>query len=214
MAKKIIIADDHSLTRMGMSMICHDVFNEVIILECSSIADVIRNLQSHSDVDLMLLDNFFGDVSSIQYLELFKSDHYLPKTLMISLGNDDVFALRALKEGAKGYINKMAPFDEVKKAIKDVVLGDLYLPPRLLRQYIMLVSEDNDSERSPFENLSGREFQIALYLIRGMELKEIAIVMNLKPTTISTYKSRIFEKIGVSRQKDLWALGVQFGLDD
>src|SRR5690606_20534912 len=160
MGKKIVIADDHGITRMGLKLICEETFSDAVVIECSSIKELKEALLRENHIDLLILDNFLGDTATINCLAELKEKYNLPKTLMVSLGDDDVFALRAIKEGAHGYINKMVDAKEIRKAISDVIMGDFYLSSKQFTHYINYIHGKETNNKDPFKELSDREFQI------------------------------------------------------
>jgi two-component system, NarL family, invasion response regulator UvrY len=207
---KIIIADDHSVTRMGLTLYCKEIKSDVQVFECSEIKQIFDILKLHPDIDLLLLDLFFENVSSIQYIDVMKSSYYLPKTLVVSFGNDLFYGSRAIKEGAKGYINKMASEDDIKNAISNVMNDKYYMSPDLMSK---IIENKIGQNSSPFDELSTREFQVAVYILQGLSTTEIGTSMNLSQSTVSTYKNRLFTKLNIERDSELLKLANEYNIN-
>lgn len=207
---KIIIADDHSVTRMGLSLYCKEIKENVQVFECSEIKQIFEILKLHSDIDLLLLDLFFENVSSIQYIDIMKTNYYLPKTLVISFGNDLFYGSRAIKEGAKGYVNKMASEEDIKQAIYNVLNNKYYMSSELMST---IIENQLGQTTSPFEELSTREFQVAICVLQGMTTSEISDTMSLSQSTVSTYKNRLYSKLKIERESDLQKLASEYNIN-
>ncbi|HEY1046341.1 MAG TPA: response regulator transcription factor, partial [Bacteroidia bacterium] len=183
------------------------------IIECSSIQEVFTALKEHNDIDLMLLDVFFGNNSIIQQLDSMKTSNYLPPVLIVSMCDELIYGIRAVKAGAKGYINKMASEKDIKEAISTVALGGFYLSQELLSKYISISSSTGKVIDNPFDELSEREFQIAMFMIRGLDTSEISINLNLSMSAVSTYKNRVFTKLKVTKEIEVRKLANLYGID-
>jgi DNA-binding NarL/FixJ family response regulator len=207
---KIIIADDHSVTRMGLTLYCKEINDNVQIFECAEIKQIFEILKLHPDIDLLLLDLFFENVSSIQYIEIMKNNYYLPKTLVISFGNDLFYGSRAIKEGAKGFVNKMASEEDIKIAISNVLNNKYYMSSELMTK---IIENQIGQSESPFDGLSAREFQVAVYVLQGLSTSEISVCMNLGQSTISTYKNRLFAKLNIERDNELLKLANEYNIN-
>lgn len=213
--KKILISDDHSITRRGLTLCCQDVFEECQILECDSMECTFEKLRSGIKIDLLILDVYFGDVSSIHQIGVIKDIYPNLKVLIVSMGEDEIYGVRAMREGADGYVNKMSSEDEIKQAITTVILGGLYLTPKLQKISASLFNRKvNQITENPFEVLSAREFQVCLYLIKGLDVYEISDKINISSSTVSTYKSRIMTKLECKKLHDLKKMATQYNIKE
>ena len=134
------------------------------------------------------------------------------KVIVISAFNDDVYPMTLLKAGASGYITKNADTDEIKTAIETVLLGKVYVSPRLAQ--MMVVNGLSNQSESPLSLFSPRELQIAELITNGKRANDVAETLNISPKTINTYKYRIYEKLGVSNDVELTLAAVKHGLVD
>lgn len=210
---KILIADDHAVARKGLAFYCNDVFSAVEIYECENFSQIYDVLKEVSDIDLLILDIFFGELSSIHILPNIQNTYYLPNTLLISIGDEQIYGLRAIKNGVKGYINKLASSKEICEAMRLVASGKFYLPRNLMTKYIDVSSKDEMYLKNPFDELSDREFQVVIHLINGLQTYEIVKLMELNISTVSTYKRRIFAKLKLNKVHDLFKLAALYQVD-
>lgn len=211
---KIVIADDHGVTRKGMSIFCQESFKDCNIFECESIESLFRLLKQEKEIDLLILDIYFGEHSSLQQIGLLKSIYNGLKILVISMGDDEIYGVRAMREGVQGYVSKMSPDDEIKEAIQSVVSGTYYLSPKLRKISAGLFRNRSQfSIENPFLSLSSQEFHVCLYLLKGHDVYEIAQLMNLSTSTISTYKCRVLAKLEVRKMNELIKLAVEYNIE-
>lgn len=210
---KILIADDHSVVRCGMAIFCEEIAPGCEILESDSLDGVFKVLKDEKDVKLLILDVYFGVMSSIQQIGILKSLYPNLKILVISMGDDEIYGVMVMREGVQGYINKMSDGAEIKKAIRTVMLGEYYLSPQLQKVSAGMFSKKVvEVVENPFHNLSSREFHVCVYMLKGMDVYEIAEKINLNPSTVSTYKGRLMTKLGVKRISDLHRIAVMYNI--
>lgn len=209
--KTILISDDHSITRRGLMLCCKDIFENCQILECNSMECTFERLRSGTKIDLLILDVYFGNTSSIYQIGMIRELYPDLKILVLSMGEDDVYGVRAMREGANGYVNKMSSESEIKQAITTVMLGGFHLSPKLQEISASLFNpKSNQNNDNPFHILSAREFQVCLYLVKGLDVAEIADKVNISSSTVSTYKSRIMTKLECKKIHDLKKLATQY----
>ncbi|MHA3789658.1 response regulator transcription factor [Flavobacterium hauense] len=186
---KILIADDHSVVRQGVSLMLKDTFDHVEVEHADSFYETL-NFVKDVEFDLLLLDiNLPGgdNVSMIADVRGLQKDL---KILMFSAYEEEQYALRYLQAGAQGYINKLSSEDKIIEAVNEVVNGGVYFS----KSIDVVASKDIN----PLDTLSAREQEIAGMLVKGEGNLEIANKLGIGMSTVSTYKSRIFEKLGVN----------------
>ena len=197
---RILLADDHEIMRTGLKVFINSVIGFAVIDEAWDGDSVIKKVKQH-DYQLIILDvnmpatDAFGLISNILAI---KPDE---KILMFSMNPEDLYAKRYLQLGAKGYISKISPESDIKVALDNVLKGKKYVSPALQPTFDMDVTGKNLN--NPFENLSPREFEIVLHLIRGASLAEIGQALHLQTSTVGTHKARIFEKLHCSNIIDI-----------
>lgn len=195
--KRIILADDHSFIRLGLIQILKDEYPTVQIMEVSDGEMLIKEVALH-DWDLVISDLDMPGRSGLEALEqikLIKPD--LP-VLILSIYTEDLYAIRVLKAGASGYMNKSAAPNELINAIKRIQLGRKYITPEIAERLLLL-----KAYKLPHELLSNREFEIFKQLAMGKTVSQIADSLSLALTTISTHRSRIMEKLNLSTNAEL-----------
>ena len=196
--KKIILADDHSFIRLGLIQILKDEYPSVEIKEVEDGESLVKEVTLH-DYDLVISDLDMPGRSGLEALEqikLIKPD--LP-VLILSIYTEDLYAVRVLKAGASGYMNKNAAPYELIKAIQRIFLGRKYITPEIAEKLLIHI----DSDKKPHELLSNREFEIFKLLALGKTITQIADSLSLAMTTVSTHRSRIMEKLSLSTNSEL-----------
>jgi two-component system, NarL family, invasion response regulator UvrY len=202
----VLIADDHKVVRLGLSLIIKEEFPKAEIFQAGNAAEVYAHMRSEK-FDLMLMDLKMPETDSLMMLEqILVIDPYL-RILIISLNPERIFALRYLKSGAYGYVQKSEDDDLIKKAIRKVAEGKKYMSEEVVELMTEYLKNGNTS--NPFGQLAKREFDVAMHLINGLTPGEICTLMDLQPPTVSTYKNRIFEKLNIKTVHDLMELAKQ-----
>lgn len=196
--KRIIIADDHSFIRLGLIQILVDEYPSVEITEVADGESLIKEVTLH-DFDLVISDLDMPGRSGLEALEQIKLiKPYLP-VLILSIFTEDLYAVRVLKAGASGYMNKNAAPNELIKAIQRIKLGRKYITEEIAERLISFTADDKKSH----EHLTNREFEIFKLIAKGKTLSEIAAMLSLAITTVSTYRSRILQKLNLNNNAEL-----------
>jgi len=195
---RILIADDHALVREGLRKILDLDDRLDIVGEAASAAEVIRQLSEH-DVDVLLLDLLMPGASGVDLIERVVAAHHDLPVLVLTMHADPHLARRALEAGAMGYLTKDSSPELVIDAIHHVSRGRSYVDPSLAGA---LLKPRSDAE-GPVDQLSARERQVLISLVRGRSIADIATDLRLAANTVSTYKSRLMEKLGQESLSDL-----------
>lgn len=200
---KILIADDHSVVRQGVSLMLRDAFDDIEIEQADSFYETLIAVKE--DIfDLLLLDINLPGGNNASMISDVKGINKDINILMFSAYEEEHYALRYMQEGAKGYINKLSSEEKIIEAVRTVLNGSVYVGEFLKNEYRKGVITNN-----PLDVLSRRELEIARLLIKGEGNLEISNQLNIGMSTVSTYKSRIFEKLGVT---NVVALAEKFSL--
>ena len=203
---RILIVDDHAMVRQGLAQILEKNDRMQVVASFNNGADALRWLRNH-DCDVALLDVAMPDMNGIELLKQIKSNLTKFPVLIISAYPESQYAVRLIKAGASGYLNKECAPEEVIDAVRNVVEGKMHLSPEAVK---MLVNEINlPDERLPHETLSIREFQIFKLIVSAKTVTEIADSTHLSPKTISTYRSRILEKMDLHNNVELMRYAVE-----
>jgi DNA-binding NarL/FixJ family response regulator len=197
---RILIADDHGIVRKGLIQILNKEYPFAQIVEVSSAEELIREV-IRSDWDVVISDLDMpgrGGMDALQQIKQLKPR--LP-VLILSFHSEEHYATRVLKAGASGYLKKDLAPDELVTAINKVIAGKKYISPvvaeKLANEY------DLAGNKPPHEHLSDREFDVFRLLAAGKSITEIAGIVSLSPSTISTYRSRILLKMNMKSNADL-----------
>ena len=190
---KILIADDHAILRKGLIQILTDEFPEAQFGEASNTSETLNRL-SQNPWDLLLLDIFMPGRSGLEVLYDVRRNHPHLPVLVLSSAPEDQLALRVLKSGARGYLNKQAAPEHLVNAVRKVLSGGKYLSAAMAER---LVEEIGQPRHNLHEELSDREYSVLKLLIAGKSINEIAEELSLSAKTVSTFHMRIWKKLRV-----------------
>src|SRR5882724_4720306 len=209
--KKILIVDDHEVLRYGVKRVFDKEPRTATFGEASTVQEALK-LVRERDWDVVVLDLSLGDRSGLEVLkELKQIRPHLP-VLILSLHSEEQFARRAFKAGAAGYITKDSPRAELVKAVNKVMSGGRYVSAAVAEKLIFDL--EIGSGRPPHEALSNREFEVLRLIASGKTVSEIAGILSLSESTISTYRGRIMEKMGMKTNAELTHYAIQNKLVD
>ena len=207
--KKFLIIDDHVVVRSGIKGLLAELYQPSITEEAHDGESALACLK-HNFYDLVLLDIQTPNTDALGLMEYFKIKFPDLKVLVFSMSPENIYAKRFLKAGAKGFISKDAPLQELKTAITRVLNSGRYISTDLAESLAM--TEDQQKDNNIFNRLSAREFEIANLLLDGQNLSSIANTLHLRVSTIGTHKARIFEKLHIKNLLQLKDLAVSYRL--
>jgi len=197
---RVFITDDHSLIREGFKKILKDE-NDITIAGEAGNAKTTQDLVFKDEVDILILDLNLPDKSGLDLLKELKAVRPELKILILSMYPEERFAMRVLRAGASGYVTKESAGEELVKAIRKVYSGGKYVSESLAE---MLAFEiQGGADKPVHEFLSDREFQVLQLIASGKTLAEIAEILSLAVTTVSTYRARILEKLNLHSNAEL-----------
>lgn len=203
---RILIADDHAVVRKGLRQILLEEFLSAEIVEVAD-ADDLFNRVLKEPWDVVISDISMPGRSGLEVLQQIRQNFPKLPVLILSVYPEDQYAIRVLKAGASGYLNKDSAQDELVKAVHRVLLGKKYITPSLAEK--IAGSLDQDAEKAPHEYLSDREFEVFKLLAAGRSVSEIGDKLSLSATTISTYRARIMVKMNVKTNADLTLYAIE-----
>jgi DNA-binding NarL/FixJ family response regulator len=204
--KRIIVADDHSYIRLGLIQILKDEFPFAEIKEIANGIDLIKAVMAE-DWDLIISDLEMPGKNGLEALEKIKELKPQIPVLMLSIYDEDLYAIRALKAGASGYLNKNSIPEELINVIRHIQSGRKYINHETAEMLLKL-----KEKRMPHETLSNREFSIFILLAQGKSVSQIAEQLSIATTTVSTHRSRILEKLHFTNNADLTKYAIQHHL--
>lgn len=208
---RVLIADDHAIVREGLKQILADTPNIVVEGEAENGLSAVQLVRG-CDSNVLLLDISMPDRSGIEVLKQIHKEKPALAVLMLSMHREDQYAVRALKAGASGYLNKQSAPAELVNAIRQVASGRKYISPELAQQLANQVSDDR--EEVLHESLSDREFQTLTMIASGMAVSEIAAELALSVKTVSMYRSRLLAKMKLRHNAELTHYAIKHKLVD
>ena len=197
---RILIADDHTVVRRGLRQILLDEFLAAHIVDVAD-ADELFNQVLKNEWDVVITDISMPGRSGLDVLQQIRQHYPKLPILVLSVHPEDQYAIRVMRTGASGYLNKDSAPEELVKALHRILLGKKYITPSLAEK--LADTLDQDADRLPHENLSDREFEVLKMLAAGMPVADIADTLSLSPTTVSTYRARILQKMNAKTNADL-----------
>lgn len=198
---RIIIADDHAIVREGLKQILADSPDMVVAGDAENGTDAVK-LARRGDADVLLLDISMPDRSGIDVLKQIKKEVPRLAVLMLSMHREDQYAIRSLKAGAAGYLNKQSAPAELVDAIRQVAGGRKYISAALAQELANQVGDENRAV-PPHETLSDREYQTMIMIASGKTVSDIAGELSLSVKTISMYRSRLLQKMKLRHNAEL-----------
>lgn len=208
--KRILIADDHTIVRTGISVLIKAEYLNAQIDECSEGDCVWKRVQT-AQYDLFVMDLNMPGTDSVSLLKNIFSMQPQLKVLILSMSSEEIYAKKYMQLGVMGFINKEADTTEIRKAITTVLNNRKYMSP-VLQEIITREAVDGTSGNSLFENLSIRELEVMTHLVEGKNVSEIADILSIHISTVSTHKANILQKLKVSNVIELTRIVKRFDI--
>jgi DNA-binding NarL/FixJ family response regulator len=206
---RILIADDHSVVRAGLKQILQKICNFPEIDEATEGHQALQKIRSES-YDFVILDISMPGMSGLDILQTMRNEGIRKNVLILSIYPQEQYAIRALRLGASGYLSKVSAFEELELAICRISNGQRYISAVIAEK---LAFSSVDQSGAPLhDRLSEREFQVMCMLARGAALIEIGNTLNISEKTVSTHRTRLLEKMGMTRNAELTIYAVKNGL--
>ncbi|MBK6398006.1 MAG: response regulator transcription factor [Bacteroidetes bacterium] len=196
----ILLADDHSIVRRGLKEILLEEFPDANFQEASDGQELIRKMRADK-FDVIISDVSMPGKNGLEALKVIKSEAPTIPVLVLSIHPEELYAIRVLKAGASGYLTKESAPEELVKAVRMVMMGRKYITPSLAEK--MASNLDSDFSKLPHELLSDRELDVLKLIAGGKTVSEIAVDLSLSVNTISTYRSRVLEKMNLKSNSEL-----------
>ena len=203
---RIIIADDHTVVRKGLKQILLEEFPSALIEEVSDAEELLKKVMK-AEWDIVISDLSMPGRSGLESLQQIKQHYPRLPVLILSVHSEEHYAIRVLKAGAAGYLSKDTAPDELVKAVNRVLLGKKYITASIAEKLASTL--DHDSEKSSHEHLSDREFEVLKLIASGKSVSDIAGMLSLSVTTVSTYRARILTKMSMKTNADLTLYAIQ-----
>ena len=201
---RVLLGDDHKIVREGLKMVLADDPAVQVVAEADTgpaVLDAVQTLQGPQGIDVVLLDIAMPGMDGLDVLQALKRDWPGLPVLMLSTYPEKQYAVRCIKLGASGYLNKSTDPDALIAAMHRVAAGGMHVTPTTAEALASLVSLGRT--KTGIEVLSHREHQVYLLLTQGHTVTEIGAQLSLAPNTVSTYRARILEKTGTKNDVEL-----------
>jgi DNA-binding NarL/FixJ family response regulator len=209
-AKRIVIVDDHPLFRKGLEQLIHSEDGFAVCGEANNAPeamDVIRKLNP----DLAIVDLSLPGANGIELIKNIRAEFSKLPILVLSMHDESLYALRALRAGAEGYVMKHEAMTNVIQAIREVFNGRPYLSPAMAAQVITKFAHRQvEGEADAVERLSDRELEILELIGKGNDVRQIAKVLHLSPKTVETHRSHIKDKLDLKNSREVARFALQW----
>lgn len=210
MSVNTIVVDDHAIVRRGIIQILADHPEIQIVGEASDYGSLRALLREQAQVDLLVMDVGLPGKDGIDILKTLREEMPKLRVLMVSMYPEDQYAVRAFRAGASGYLNKASAPEKLLEAVSQVIAGRKYVTPEIAQALIENLSAPDGA--AAHEKLSDREFQTLKLIASGKRLSDIAEALALSPKTVSVYRARILEKMGMANNAELTHYAIKHGL--
>lgn len=206
---KVLIADDHALFRDGLRRILNETDDIDVVAEAIDGMDILKKAKE-CDWDIALLDINLPDINGLDILKRILSAKASSRVLVLSMYPEEEYAIRAIRSGASGYLTKDSSIDQLISVIRRLANGGKYVNPELAEN--LLFNPAMDSEKFTHTTFSDREFHVFKSIVAGESLTLIANKLSLSVKTVSTYRSRILEKMNMKNNAQLVRYAIQHRL--
>jgi DNA-binding NarL/FixJ family response regulator len=206
---EVLVADDHAIIRDGLKKILADTDDLVVSGEASNGHTVMEQVKQR-DWDLLVLDLSMPGRHGLELIKLLKAERPKMPILIFSMHQEEQFAVRAFRAGASGYMSKEGDSDLILPAMRKVAAGGTYISPKVAE--LLATDISPNSLALPHTLLSDREYEVCSRILKGISLTEIAAELSLSIKTVSTHKSHILIKMGMTSQVDLVRYAIEHHL--
>lgn len=206
----VILCDDHALIRRGIRDTLSDAADIRVVGEAGDYGE-LRSLMRQTACDVLVLDINLPGRSGLDALHALKDEGAPVKVLILSMYPEDQYAIRALRAGAYGYVNKGGDPQLIVQAVRTVAQGRKYVTPEIAQMLVESLTTPTSAENA-HQKLSDREMQTLVMIASGKRLSDIAEALTLSPKTVSVYRARVLEKLALANNAELTVYAIRNGL--
>ncbi len=207
---KVLLCDDHALIRRGIRDTLSDAADIEVVGEAGDYGELRALMRTVGEADVLVLDINLPGRSGLDVLHVLKDEGTTMKVLVVSMYPEDQYAIRALRAGAFGYVNKGGDPALIVTAVRTVGQGRKYVTPEIAQ--MLVESLTTPGTEAAHEKLSDRELQTLVLIASGKRLSDIAEELTLSPKTVSVYRARVLEKLGLSNNSEMTVYAIRNGL--
>lgn len=206
---RVLVADDHTIVREGLKQILAKSGDMVVAGEAANGNELLRMVRDDGAVengrwDVLVTDMSMPGRNGLELIRMVKDIRPRLPVLVLSMYGEEQFAVRAIRAGASGYLNKESASEQLVGAIRKIAGGGVHVSPAVAEVLFLSVRDGGDGgKKLPHEQLSNREFQVLRLIADGNSINDIAKSLNLSAKTVSTHKARILEKMKLANQAEL-----------
>ncbi len=209
MKTKVFIVDDHPVVRQGLSAFINGENDFLVCGDAEDAESAVRLINKH-DPDIIILDLSLKGTGGIELTAVIKARFNIP-VLLLSMHDENIYAERAIRAGARGYIMKSESMEKVVGALRDILAGKIYLSEEMKERLLGKLLTTAESTGSPLDSLTNRELDVFHLIGRGYSNRHIAKELSLSVKTVETYRSRIIEKLKLKNSSELARFAVEWG---
>lgn len=206
---RILLGDDHAVVRQGVKQILADAFVQSVFGEGQNVHELLK-LVADERWDIVVLDLAMPGGNGLEALKQIKHDFPQLPVLILSMYPEDQYAVRTIRAGAAGYLNKESAPEELVNAVRKILRGGEYISPAVADELVLYARHDDD--QPIHKHLSDREYQVLCLIASGKEVKEISSELGLSAKTISTYRARLMIKMNMKTNAELTSYAIQNSL--
>lgn len=210
---RVLVADDHTIVREGLKQILAKSGDMLVAGEAANGNEVLRMVRDMKtgEWDVLVTDMSMPGRNGLELIRMVKDTRPKLPVLVLSMYGEEQFAVRAIRAGASGYLNKESASEQLVIAIRKIASGGVHVSPAVA-EVLFLNVRNGDAARLPHEQLSNREFQVLRLIADGQSINDIAKALSLSAKTVSTHKARILEKMKLSNQAELIRYAIEHQL--
>ncbi|SEM01146.1 DNA-binding response regulator, NarL/FixJ family, contains REC and HTH domains [Syntrophus gentianae] len=208
--KRVLIVDDHPILRKGLSLLINSEPDLTVVAEADNAQRALEKIEAHKP-DLLIVDISLPGIDGIELIKTVKLTHRDLPALVVSMHDESLFAERALRAGARGYIMKQEALEKVLVAIRRVLAGEIFVSEKIATSMLeKMVSSEDRAVSSPIDLLSNRELTVFRMIGQGYKTSQIAEKLHLSVKTIESYRAHIKEKLKLADGTDLLKYAIQW----
>lgn len=208
---KVVIADDHPIMRQGLRKIIEEAPDIRLSDEAADGFEAIDKVEEQ-EIDVLVLDISMPNCGGIEVIKRLVEEGCRTRVLVLSVHSMKQYAVRVLRLGAAGYLTKETAEEELLEAVRTVASGKRYISTSLAAELADFIG--TESWDKPLSRLSDREFAVLRHIVSGMSMKEIAFELNISVQTVSTYRSRLMQKLNIKSNAELIRFALSHGIDE